>query len=345
MKAAFISEHGGPEKLTYGDVPAPAPKSGEVLVEVRACALNHLDIWVRMGSPAYRVRLPHILGADVSGVLLGAAEGLPEGLKAGDPVVVLPALACWNCANCLAGRDNQCANFRILGAAGPGGYAEQVAVPARNVFPKPAHLSFEESAAFPLTFLTAWHMLVGRARLRPGERVLVLGAGSGVGVAAIQIAKSMGASVIAATSSDSKRENALKWGADDCISSRDDFSKEVLKRTDGQGVEVVFEHVGPATWDASIRSLARCGRLVTCGATTGPNANLDLRYVFSRDLAILGARMGTRAEFEALLRQIGKKKLQPVVSHTLPLREARKAHELMESSAQFGKIVLRPELN
>lgn len=339
MKAAFVKEPGGPEKIEYGDLPDPKPGPGEVLVRVRACALNHVDIWVRNGIPAYRTKFPHILGSDIAGDI---AESSDPRLKIGTPVFVNPAIACGRCPPCLAGRDNQCETFKILGAMTPGGYAELVAVPAANVFPKPDFLSYEEAAAFPLTFITAWHMLMTRAVLKAGERVLVLGASSGVGSAAIQIAKAAGAEVLAVSSTDEKLARAKEQGADHLINGRKEvISGRVHEITGGRGVEVVFEHVGPATWEQSIKSMAPYGRLVTCGSTTGPTVQLDMRYVFSRNLSILGSRMGTRADFGKVSEMIGKRKLKPVVGKVFPLTEARRAHEYLERQEQFGKVVLK----
>lgn len=332
MKAAFIKEHGGPDKLLYGEMPDPSAKEGEVLLRVRACSLNHIDIWVRNGSPAYPVKLPHIMGSDMAGEVVGT----------GEKVFVMPGISCGQCPYCLAGQDNQCQTFRIIGALGPGGYAELVAVPKRNLYPLPKTLSFEEAASFPLTFLTAWHMLMTRGQLKSSDAVLILGAGSGVGAAGIQIAKAAGARVMAVSSSEDKLQKAKELGADILVNgSKGDFSQKAREWTEGRGVDVVFEHIGPVTWEKSVKSLAPYGRLVTCGATTGPSVNLDLRYVFSRNLSILGSRLGTRAELEQLRDLFEKKRLKPVISHVLPLSEARKAHELLEAQSQLGKIVLK----
>ncbi len=330
MKAAYIQEHGGPEKILYGDQPDPAVKPGQVLIKVRACALNHIDIWVRSGSPAYKVPLPHIMGADVAGE------------AGGRRVVVMPGLSCGACVQCAAGRDNQCESFKILGTASHGGYAEFAAVPERNVFPMPKNLSFEEAASFPLTFLTAWHMLMTRAQLQKGETVVVLGAGSGVGAAAIQIAKLAGARVIAVSSSDDKLAKARELGADFTVNGgTDDFAEKAREWTGGRGADVVFEHVGPATWEKSVKALAPYGRIVTCGATTGPSVTLELRFLFSRNLSILGSRLGTLAEFKQILAHVESGRLKPVVSKIFPLSEARAAHDYLEKRNQMGKIVLK----
>ncbi len=350
MKAVRFHAHGGPEVLRYEEAPDPVPGRGEALIRVSACALNHLDIWIQQGGPAYRVTLPHISGSDVSGMVESFGSDAPVGaglptrppwLKPGAPVVVAPGLTCGRCEFCLAGEDSVCERFRIVGAAGDGGYAEKVVVPIRNLFPKPEHLTFEQAAAFPLTFLTAWHMLITRAGLRPGQTVLVLAAGSGVGVAAVQIARLAGARVIAAAGSDEKCARARDLGAQDTINyEKEDLTRHARALTDGRGVDVVFEHVGPATFKKSVESLASNGTLVTCGATTGPTAELDLRYVFSRQLRIIGSRMGTLREFMTLTDLIARKRLVPVVDSTYPLSEARAAQEKMHSRQAFGKIVL-----
>lgn len=347
MKAAFLREPGDASKIEFGDFPAPEPSENEALVRVRACALNHLDIWVRNGSPAYRTNFPHILGSDISGEIAAIPANhpitqSPDHLKIGSPVFIAPGISCWNCSECLSGYDNQCGNYKIIGAGTKGGYAEYVSVPARNIFPKPPHLSFEECAAFPLTFLTAWHMLISRAQLKAGERVLVLGAGSGVGSAAIQIAKVAGGIVIAVSSSEEKLARAKAIGADYLIDGRKkDFSQAVREVTDGDGVDIVFEHVGPATWEESVRSLARRGRIVTCGATTGPTVSLDLRVIYMKDFSVLGSRMGTRAELEKIFALVNQGRLKPVISKLFALSEARAAHEFLEKKEQFGKVVLK----
>ncbi len=330
MKAAFIQEPGGPEKVLFGEQSNPVAKEGQVIVKVRACALNHIDIWVRSGSPAYKVPMPHIMGADIAGEVGGRR------------VIVMPGLSCGRCHFCQMARDNQCETFKIVGAASHGGYAEQVAVPERNVFPMPSNLSFEEAASLPLTFLTAWHMLMTRAVLKRNETVVVLGAGSGVGTAAIQIAKYAGAKVIAVSSADDKLAKAKELGAEHTVNgSQEDFSDVAKKVTEGRGADVVFEHVGPATWEKSVKALSPYGRIVTCGATTGPTVPLELRFLFARNLSILGSRMGTLAEFAQLLPLFEAGRLKPVVSKVFPLNEARAAHEYLEKQSQMGKVVLK----
>ncbi len=342
MKTVIFSQHGGPEVLKYTEGPDPQIKANEVLVEVRACALNHLDVWVRAGLPGIKIPLPHILGDDVAGVVREAGE-LVTWTKPGDEVMVQPGVSCGHCVECLAGRDNMCDEYDMIGYRRDGGYAELLAVPGVNVIPKPGNLSWPEAAALPLVTLTAWHMLVTQARVQPGEDVLIHAAGSGVGSLGIQIAKLRGARVIATASSDAKLTKARELGADETVNyTRDDWPKEVKKLTNGRGVDVVFEHTGAATWPGSIVSLKKGGRLVTCGATSGYDARTDLRQVFYRHLTILGSMMGSKAELLSAMNFIGTGQIRAVVDRTLPLAEARKAHELMEDRAQFGKLVLTP---
>jgi len=340
MKAVIFEQHGGPEVLKLTEVPDPKIKASEVLVEVRACALNHLDVWVRNGLPGIKIPLPHILGDDIAGVVREVGE-LVTWVNVGDEVMIQPGVSCGHCAECLAGRDNMCDDYDMIGYRRDGGYAELVAVPGVNVIPKPKNLSWPEAAALPLVTLTAWHMLVARANVQPGEDVLVHAAGSGVGSLGIQIAKLRGARVITTASSDDKLVKAQELGADETINyTRDDWPKEVKRLTHGRGVDVVFEHTGAVTWPGSILSLKKGGRLVTCGATSGFDAKTDLRHVFYRHLTILGSMMGSKADLLAAMKFIESGQLRAVVDRTLPLEEARKAHELIENRAQFGKVVL-----
>ena len=342
MKAVLFRRHGSPEVLEYTDVPDPSPGPGEVLIRVKACALNHLDLWLRRGLPAYRLTLPHISGCDVSGIVERVGAGVAR-VKAGDRVVLAPGISCGRCDACRTGQDNLCATFGIRGAAVPGGYAELAGARAEEAIPLPERLSFEEAAAFPLVFLTAWHMLVGRARLQAGESVLIHAAGSGVGHAAVQIAKHRKATVYATVGSEAKVQKAKALGADEVINYRqDDFEARVKALTGGRGVDVVVDHIGPDTWDGNLRLLAKGGRLVTCGATSGPHVTLDLRYVFSRQLSVLGSMMGTRSELDAVARLVVDGTLRPVVDTAFPLRKARQAQERMAARNVFGKLVLVP---
>jgi len=345
VKATIFRQHGGPEVLEYTDVPDPSIRADEVLVEVKACALNHLDIFVRQGMPGIEIPLPHILGNDIAGVVKEVGE-LVTWAKPGDEVMVQPGVSCGHCAACLSGQDNLCREYDILGYRRNGGYAELVAVPGANLLPKPAQLSWPEAAALPLVTVTAWHMLVTRANVQPGEDVLVHAAGSGVGSIAIQIAKLRGARVITTASSDDKLAKARELGADQTINySQDDWPKEVKRLTGRRGVDVVVEHTGAATWPGSIASLKNNGRLVTCGATSGYDARTDLRQVFYRHLTLLGSFMGSKAELLEAMKFVAQGKIRAVVDRVLPLSEARQAHELMESRGQFGKIVLNPRLS
>ena len=341
MKAVRFHKFGGPEVLVYEDAPKPVAGPGEIVVAVKACALNHLDLWIREGIPAYQVRLPHISGCDVAGVVDALGEGV-TGIAPGDRVIIAPGLSCFHCPYCLSGHDNLCDTYRIFGAGTDGGYAEFTKAPASNILPIPDGISFEEAAAFPLTFLTAWHMLITQSGLRRGQDLLVLAGGSGVGSAAIQIGKWVGARVIATAGTPKKLEQARQVGADFLIDySKEDFSREVAKMTRERGVDVVFEHVGPATFSKSILSLAKNGTLVTCGATTGPKTELDLRYVFSKELSIVGAKMGTRAELLEIVRLLGEKKLRPIIDSVHPLERAKEVQEKMRSRDLFGKLILK----
>jgi len=342
MKAVIFKQHGGPEVLEFADAPDPKPRANEVLIEVKACALNHLDIFVRNGLPGIEIPLPHILGNDIAGVVREVGE-LVTWVKADDEVMVQPGVSCGHCDACLSGRDNLCREYDMIGYRRNGGYAQFVSVPGVNVFPKPANISWEEAAALPLVTVTAWHMLVGRANIRPGEDVLVHAAGSGVGSVAIQIAKLHGARVITTASSDEKLAKARELGADETINyTRDDWPKEVKRLTERRGVDVVFEHTGSETWPGSISSLKNDGRLVTCGATSGFDARTDLRQVFYRHLTILGSFMGSKAELLEAMKFVRQGKIRGVVDRVLPLSEAKQAHELLESRGQFGKVVLQP---
>ncbi len=342
MKAIIFEQHGGPEVLKFIEVANPLIKANEVLIEVRACALNHLDLWARNGLPGIKIPLPHILGNDVAGVVREVGE-LVTWVKPGDEVMVQPGTSCGHCVECLAGRDNMCDEYEIIGYRRNGGYAELLNVPGVNVIPKPKNLSWPEAAALPLVTLTAWHMLITRAQVQPGEDVLIHAAGSGVGSLGIQVAKLRGARVITTASSDEKLAKARELGAAATINyTRDDWPKEVRRLTGGQGVDVVFEHTGATTWPGSIVSLKKGGRLVTCGATSGYDARTDLRQVFYRHLTILGSMMGSKAELLAAMKFIESGQIRAIVDRTLPLAEARKAHELMEDRAQFGKLVLLP---
>jgi len=340
MKAVCIHEFGGPEVLRYEDVPDPKPRKDQVLIRVKACAMNHLDLWVRKGMPG--VSLPHILGSDVAGEVVEVGEYV-TGFKSGQRVLLAPMHFCNHCAKCVAGLQNQCPEFTVRGNLVDGGNCELMAAPAVSVIPIPDHLDFNQAASVPLVFLTAWHMLVGRAGIRPGQTVLILGASSGVGIAAIQVAKLFQARVITTAGDEKKLEKSRGLGADHGINHyQQKISEEVKKLTNKEGVDIVVEHVGAATWEESMKCLKPAGILVTCGATTGPNAGFDLRFLFSRQLSILGSYMGTMGELYEVLSHVFAGRLKPVVDRTFPLKDVRAAHEYMEKSRMFGKVVLNP---
>ncbi|HEY8484740.1 MAG TPA: zinc-binding dehydrogenase [Longimicrobiales bacterium] len=340
MKAAVFHEFGGPEVVRVEEVPQPSPGPGEVLVEVKAAALNHLDLWVRRGLPV-ETPMPHIGGSDVAGVVAALGEGV-MGVEPGARVVINPSLWCGRCEWCVRGEESLCVDFGIIGEHTQGGFAEYVVVPAANLHPIPEGFPFEEAAAAPLVFATAWRGLITRARLRPGETVLVTGASGGVGSAAVQIARLAGARVFAVTTSEHV-ERVRSLGAD-VVYDRTavDYSKEVWKDTGKRGVDVVFDSVGQATWAGNVRALARGGRLVVYGATTGPTAETDLRVVFWKQVEIIGTTMSSRHEFERVMGLVFGGRLKPVVDVVWPLDRAREAHERLERGDQFGKIVLVP---
>jgi NADPH:quinone reductase-like Zn-dependent oxidoreductase len=338
MKAVRFHEHGPVDVLRYEEAPDPSPAPDEALIRVRACALNHLDLWERRGLDRVAIPLPHISGSDIAGEVVSSVD--PR-FQSGTRVMVQPGLSCGRCAECLAGTDNRCAAYDVLGYRTDGGYAELVKVPNANVIPLPDHVGFVEAAAFPLTFLTAWHMLHEVAGLTLGETVLVLAAGSGVGQAAIQIAKLSGAKVIATAGSDAKLDRARSLGADAVVDhKRQDIAREVRNLTAGRGADVVVEHVGEATWEQSVRSLARGGRLVTCGATTGPKAAIDLRVLFSRQVSLRGSYMGRKRELLRAAALFFEGRLRPAVDDVFPLSRAAEAQQRLEAGLHFGKIVL-----
>jgi NADPH:quinone reductase-like Zn-dependent oxidoreductase len=342
MKAVRFHQYGGPEVLRYEDVPDPVRGAEQVLVRVKACALNRLDIWARMGPPRMKVSLPHISGSDMSGVVEEVPAGETE-LQRGAEVIVNPGVGCGRCEKCLTGRDNQCRYYGIIGSETDGGYAELVAVPRRNILPKPERMDFVQAASFPLVFLTAYHMLVTKADVKPGDTVLVLGASSGVGVAAIQIAKAHGANVIATAGADWKLKKAVELGADSVVNyTTQDIVQEAKKYTEGRGVDIVIEHVGDATWDKSIRSVGKGGRIVTCGATTGYEAVTDLRYIYSKEITIYGSFMGGAGELFRVIELFRQRRLRPVVDREFALSAAAEAQTRMEKGEHFGKLVLKP---
>jgi NADPH:quinone reductase-like Zn-dependent oxidoreductase len=342
MKAVVMRSYGDASVLEYAEVPEPKVGARDVLVAVKAVALNHLDVWVRKGWPGLKLELPHILGSDIAGVVEKVGSEVKD-LAPGTEVLVNPGLSCGHCERCLLGEDNLCRSYRIIGEHVTGGYAQYVSVPRQNILPKPKALSFEEAATLPLTFLTSWTMLVRRAELKPGETVLVHAAGSGVGSAAVQIAKLMGAKVIATASSKEKLAKAKELGADHLINYQEtDFLEEVKRITQRKLVDVVFEHVGAATWEKSVACLPYGGRLVTCGATTGHDVQIDLRVLFYKRISLLGSTMGSKGDLFRILQLVEDGRFKPVLDRTLPLEQAAQAHGLLESRAQFGNVVLIP---
>jgi NADPH:quinone reductase-like Zn-dependent oxidoreductase len=338
VKAIRFHQHGGPEVLRYEDAPDPPPAPGRALVRVRACALNHLDLWERRGIDRVRLPLPHISGSDVAGEVISVQDG---SVAPGTRVILQPGIRCGDCPTCRSGRDNHCVRYDVLGLQSDGGYAELISIPVDNLIPIPSDVDFVTAAAFPLTFLTAWHMLMTRANLSEYDTVLVLAGGSGVGQAAIQIARVVGARVFA-TSSPDKMDRTRALGAEEVFDHyAGDYAREIKRVTGGRGVDVVVEHVGEATWDRSVRALANGGRLVTCGATSGPRAALDLRHLFARQLSLLGCYMGTFAELREAAQLLFDGRVRPVIDRVFPLAEADEAQRRLEEKGQFGKIVLQ----
>ena len=342
MKAVLIRRHGGPEVLEIADLPMPKADAAQVIVRMKACGMNHLDTWIRRGLPGVTFPLPMVLGSDGAGVIesVGAAV---SGLRAGDRVFVAPGFSCGRCAECTSGWEPLCKDYGMFGEHRDGTQAEYMALPAANVLPLPDGLSFEEGAAFPLVFMTAWHMLVARAQVRVGEEVLVHAGGSGVGTAAIQIARLHGARVFATVGSEDKATKVKALGAEVVINYRThDFLEEIRRVTGKRGVDVVIESIGQDTWEKSLKALARGGRMVTCGATSGYRASTDLRYVFTKGLSILGSTMGSRAELIRLARLMGQRILKPVIDRVLPFERVAEGHRAMDERALFGKIILTP---
>lgn len=343
MRAVVFYEHGGPENLKYvEDFPVPNINSDEVLIRVRSCALNHLDLFARGGLPGLKLPLPHILGSDISGTVEEIGKNVSE-VSVGDRVVVNPGIWDGTCEYCLKGEHSLCKTFQILGEHIPGGYAEFSKIPARNCLKLPDDFPFNKAAAGSLVYLTAWRMLNTQAKLKHGEDILILGAGGGVSTAAIQIAKYLGANVITTTSSEAKMKEALKIGADKVFNykSDPDWAKKIYNYTEKKGVDVVLDSVGASTWKNSLRSLKNGGRLVTCGATTGPIGETDIRLVFWKQIHIIGSTMATHEEFKQVMDLIFEGKLNPVISKEFPLREASNAHKYLENMEQFGKILLK----
>jgi NADPH:quinone reductase-like Zn-dependent oxidoreductase len=341
VKAVFIRRHGGNEVLEYGDLPDPSPGPGEVVVGIRAAALNHLDLFVRDGIPG--VPLPQIPGGDGSGVVEEVGEGVSD-LSPGDRVLVQPGLFCGVCEFCRSGEQNLCVRYGIVGEHAPGTFAEKALVPARNLFPIPERLSFEQAAAFPLSYQTAWRMIVTRGSVRPGDTVLIHGVGGGVAWAALEIALLCGGRVIATTSGQVKARAAREAGAEIVVDyTRENVGEVVHRHTGKRGVDVVVDSVGEKTWMTSLKAVRRGGRIVTCGATTGPNPAEEIRLIYWKHISILGSTMANDREFRALLQAVAAGRLAPRIDRVMPLSEAPAAYRLLEEGRQFGKIVLVPD--
>ncbi|MHA2425981.1 MAG: zinc-binding dehydrogenase [Candidatus Thorarchaeota archaeon] len=346
MRASLFHEHGGPEVLEYTDFPTPAPTSNQILVEVKGVALNHLDLFVRGGIPGMNLEMPHILGSDISGIVKEIGSDVANKIEVGEKVIIDPGLSCGICEFCRMGEQSLCPKYQIIGEHVRGGYAEYIAVNEENVIPIPkeAGLDFVEAAAVPLTFMTAWRLLMSKANLAPGDDVLIIGIGGGVALAALEIAKVAGARVFVTSSSDTKLEKARLLGADVLINhnTTPDYHKEIFSSTNRRGVDIVLDSVGAATWERSLKSLRKGGKLVTPGATSGPMATTNVNLVFWKQLEILGSTMSSRSELRDVLKLVWSKKLRPVVDRVFPLSKAEEAHNLLEKGEQFGKLVLRP---
>ncbi len=346
MKATVFHKHGSPDVLTYENFPDPEVGLNQVLVDVKAVALNHLDLFVRGGIPGLKLEMPHILGSDISGVIKETGNAVSDELQPGQKVIIDPGRSCGVCEYCIRGEESLCAEYGIIGEHYRGGYAELISVDAKNAIPIPesSELNFNQAAATPLTFMTAWRTLVSKARVKPGDDVLIIGIGGGVALAALQIAKLAGARVIVTSSSDEKLEKALKLGSTIGINHRTnpDFHKEVYAFTNRRGVDVVVDSVGEATWEKSLRSLTKGGRLVTCGATSGPKATINLNLLFWKQFEIIGSTMGSRSELRDVLKLVWNGELNPIVDRVFPLSKAQGAHEILEKGEQFGKLVLNP---
>jgi NADPH:quinone reductase-like Zn-dependent oxidoreductase len=340
MKAVFFRQHGGPEVLEYGELPTPRPGPGQVLVRLRAAALNRLDIWVRRGWPGIQLAYPHIPGADGAGSVAEMGAGVTE-FTGGERVVINANLSCGRCLACLAGMDNRCREWKLLGESVPGTYAEYVLVPAANLLPLPDGFPEATAAAASLVYLTAWHSLIGRAGLRPGETVLIVGASGGVNTASIQIARLAGAQVLVVGSSSQKLALAQSLGAHVVIdrSQNENWAREVYQLTGRRGADVVVDNVG-TTFPQSFRAAARGGRILTVGNTGGAQFEIDNRFIFAKHLSVLGSTMGTSMDFAAVMALVFSGKLQPVIDRLYPLHEAAQAQTRLEQGEQMGKIVL-----
>mgnify|MGYP006281451931 CR=1 FL=1 len=343
MQAVQFADHGGTDVIEYGDFPDPEPSRDEVLIDVKAGALNHLDVWTRRGLPGIDLEMPHIPGSDGAGVVEAVGDGVTR-FEPGDRVALSAGLSCGECEFCRHGEESMCVSFRIIGEHTRGIHAERAAIPADNLVPVPAGVDWEVAAAAPLVFQTAWRMLVTRAELGPSQSVLVLGASGGVGHAAVQIADHLGAEVYATGSTDEKCEHALALGADHAINyETEDFATEIRDRTGRRGVDVVVDHIGAATWQDSLKSLAKGGTVVTCGATTGGTPETDLNRIFWNQLRVIGSTMATPGEVDDVLSLVWDGSLEPAIRDVLPMSETPRAHTMLEDREGFGKVVVVPD--
>jgi len=341
MKAAVIHEHGDLDVLRVEDIEEPRPGPGEVILKVLCAGLNHLDLWVRKGRPRAQLQTSHVLGSDAVGTVSAVGEGV-ESPKVGEQVILNPALSCGHCEFCLRGEQSTCVSFGIMGLSRSGTFAEQVAVPAGNCYPRPSLLSDEEAGTFALAHVTAWRMLMTRAQLKPGETVLIHGIGGGAALAALQFAKLVGAEVFVTSSSDDKLSRAGKLGADHTLNyERENVAEWIAHETSGRGVDVAFDAVGAATWPLDFACVRKGGRVVLCGVTTGSKAESDLRTLYWNQLTILGSTMGSAEDFRQMLRAVTVNQLKPVVDRVYRLARVRDAMERMETGKQFGKIAIR----
>lgn len=340
MKAAGIENHGGAEQVRILDLPEPDCSGRDVVVAVKAAALNHLDIWMRKGRAGVALPMPHVLGSDGAGVVSAVGEGVTD-WKPGDEVILDPGLSCGRCEPCLRGEHSECASFTIVGMGCHGTFAQYVRVPDVNLRPKPNHLTWTEAAALPLAYMTAWRMLGSRAGLRAGETVLIHGVGGGVALAALQLAALAGARTIVTSSSSEKLSRAAEFGANHGIQyGAADLGGEIMNVTDGRGVDIVIDTVGAKTWPVNVEVCRKGARIVHCGVTGGPHVEANISAIYWKQLTIMGSTMGSREDFRTLLAAVEARGLKPVVDSEYPLAEARAAQERMEAGAQFGKIVL-----
>lgn len=339
MQALYFEQHGRVENLLFGDRPEPVPGPSEVRVRLKTAALNHLDLFVLGGMPGIPIGLPHIGGADGAGVVDALGPGV-EGVEIGAEVVFDPGLSCGRCEYCRAGQQSLCVKFGVLGEHSDGTFAQSVVLSADALAPRPGHLSWEESAAFGLTYLTAWRMLMTRGGLQTGETVLIHGIGGGVSLACLQLAKLSGCRVIVTSRSPEKLQRASGLGADEVLPADDQVARAVRGLTGKRGADVVVDSVGEATWMQSLKAAAKGGRIVTCGATSGPNPKEEIRLVFWNQLSIIGSTMGSREDWRRLMSAVGAHHLRPVVDRVVPLADGRSAYKRLEDGEQFGKIVL-----